>query len=159
MTELVDLAALLDPGSVRARVPAADWEEAVDQVGALLVDAGAALPDYVEAMKAGFRELGPYAVIAPGIALPHARPEQGAVRPGVAVITLAEPVTFDHPRHDPVDVVIAFSATDKQTHLAALKQLAELLSDAELVARLREADTDAALLAAVIRNRTESSEP
>ncbi len=41
-------------------------------------------------------------VIAPGIALPHARPEDGVIDSTVAVVRLAEPVNFGNEDNDPV---------------------------------------------------------
>lgn len=143
---VLDLAEELDSPNVRANVAVAGWEDAVDRVGALLVDAGSAEPRYVEAMKDGFREYGPYAVLAPGIAMPHARPEQGVVRPGVALITLREAVEFGSPENDPVDLVVAFAAVDKRAHVTALQQLAILLSNASAVEDIRAADSDAELV-------------
>jgi ascorbate PTS system EIIA or EIIAB component len=122
MTET--LTAYLDSRTVRAQVQASDWRAAVEQSGGLLADVGAVEPRYVEAMKATLLEYGPYAVIAPGIALPHARPEHGVNRPALSLVTLADPVEFGHSANDPVDVVIAFGAVDKETHLGALQQLA-----------------------------------
>jgi len=45
--------------------------------GAFLVDTDAVFPSYVDAMVRAVEELGPYMVVAPGIALAHARPEDG----------------------------------------------------------------------------------
>jgi hypothetical protein len=54
-------------------VEAPDWRGAIRVSGQLLVDARIAEPRYVEAMIRIAEELGPYIVIAPHIALPHAR--------------------------------------------------------------------------------------
>ena len=139
----------LGSDTVRAGVDAAGWEQAVERVGALLVEAGSVEPRYVEAMQATIAEHGAYAVIAPGIALPHARPEQGVLRPGLALVTLAEAVEFGHSVNDPVDVVIAFAAVDKAMHVKALQELATLLADADAVERIRAAASDDELLAAL----------
>ena len=143
----MDLADLLTASQVRARVPAADADEAIAAAGELLVATGAASERYVEAMQVALRELGPYMVVAPGVALPHARPEDGAHGPGVALVTLADPVTFGHEHNDPVDVVVAFSATGKDAHLRVLQQLATLLGDEDGLDRLRASKDQEALLA------------
>jgi ascorbate PTS system EIIA or EIIAB component len=149
MSRPLTLADDLDERTVRANVGASDWKEAVERAGALLVAVGAAEPRYVDAMQAMFEEHGAYAVIAPGIALPHARPEQGVVRPGLALVTLTSPVEFGHATNDPVDVVIAFAAVDKSMHVQALQQLAGLLGDEPTVERIRAATTDGELLEAI----------
>ena len=42
-----------------------------------MVDAGFTEPTYTEAMIDVVRDMGPYIVLAPGLAMPHARPEMG----------------------------------------------------------------------------------
>lgn len=143
------LAAMLSPATVRARVSVGSWQAAVEQAATLLVDAGAIEPRYGEAMARVLREMGPYAVIAPSIVLLHARPEDGVLRPCLAILSLVDPVVFGHSTNDPVDLVVAFGATDKHAHLDALQQLARLLSDPAALAAIRGARTDGELLSAL----------
>jgi mannitol/fructose-specific phosphotransferase system IIA component (Ntr-type) len=143
------LDAMLTAETVRARVRVGSWQEAVHEATRLLVDAAAIEPRYGEAMAGVLRDMGPYAVIAPGIVLLHARPEDGVRRPCLAVLSLMEPVAFGHSVNDPVDLVVAFGAVDKEAHLDALQQLAELLSDPAALAVIRGADTDGVLLNAL----------
>ncbi|MEM1618714.1 MAG: PTS sugar transporter subunit IIA [Desulfurococcaceae archaeon] len=107
-----------------------DWKEAVRLAGELLVKNSRAKESYIEAMIRVTEELGPYAVIAPGIAIPHARPEDGALRPGFSIVVLRKPVNFGS-HNDPVYIVIGFTAVDKTSHLRALQILATLISDEE----------------------------
>lgn len=143
------LAAMLTPATVRARVAVGSWESAVERAATLLVEADAIEPRYGEAMARVLREMGPYAVIAPGIVLLHARPEDGVRRPCLAIMTLTDPVAFGHSANDPVDLVVAFGATDKHAHLSALQQLAGLLGDSAALAAIRNSQTDAELLSAL----------
>ncbi|WP_158370099.1 PTS sugar transporter subunit IIA [Cellulosimicrobium cellulans] len=127
----------------RARhVPAAaDWAAAVRLAGDLLVDLGVAGPEYGEACVASVRERGPYIVLAPGLALAHARPEEGATGTGVVLVRLGEPVVFGHPANDPVDLVLAFATPDAEAHLDVLRALATALG-AGLATDLRAARAD-----------------
>jgi mannitol/fructose-specific phosphotransferase system IIA component (Ntr-type) len=144
----MQLQALLTEQTVRARVTVACWEEAVRAVGQLLVAAGAVEPRYVGAMMRVLRDMGPYAVIAPGVVLLHARPEDGVMQPCFGLITLSTPVPFGHRENDPVDLVIALGAVDKQAHVEALRELALLLSDSAALQRIRSAVDDCSLLLA-----------
>lgn len=144
-----DLRGLVSADTVRARVRVDRWEDAVDQAGALLVDAHICEPRYVTAMRQAIQEYGPYVVVAPGVAMPHARPEQGALRPGVAVVTLLQPVEFGSASNDPVDLIIPFAAVDKRAHIHTLQQVARLLMDDEHRTRLRTAANDQELCAAL----------
>jgi len=84
------------------------------------------------------KQLGPYSVIAPGIALPHSRPEDGVVCNCMALIKLKEPVNFGS-HNDPVYIVIAFGANEKESHITALKELAESLQENEFIEDLKKA--------------------
>lgn len=133
------LADMLTLDSIALQVHAADWQDAVRQAGGLLVATGAAEPRYVEAMVAMVKEIGPYIVIAPGVALPHARPEEGVRRPCMSLLTLASPVNFGNAYNDPVTVVIAFGTPDGEGHIGALAEVARLLENAPLVEQIRSA--------------------
>ncbi len=122
--------------AARVGVRCSDWREAVRQAGALLAEAGLAAPEYAEAMVRVLEEFGPYAVVAPGVCLAHARPEQGALGVGAVALKLAEPVPFGHPDHDPVWLVVGLAARHGDAHLALLRGLAAVLSDPDRVARL-----------------------
>lgn len=137
---------LLTAETVALDVEAQTWEEAIRAGGALLVNAGLAEPRYVEAMVRTAREFGPYIVLGPGFALPHARPEDGVLRLGMSMIRLRQPVPFGHPENDPVSLVVCLGAIDHETHLKALMQLSELLGNRDAVAALQSAPDVATVL-------------
>lgn len=120
-----------------------DAEHAIRLAGRLLVRGGLATDTYVEAMVMAYRELGPYIVLAPQIAMPHARPEHGARRGGIAVLRLASPVPFGHPENDPVRVVIPLVGVDATAHIAVLRELSTVLLDPAAVSTLLESDDPA----------------
>jgi mannitol/fructose-specific phosphotransferase system IIA component (Ntr-type) len=128
--------------TVRCKVMVQSWEEATTCVGKLLLDARKILPGYINAMKQVLKELGPYVVIAPGIALLHARPEEGVIEPCMGLITLSHPVPFGHSQNDPVDIVIALAAINKDAHIASLQHLAEMLAKPEVLEAIRSAQND-----------------
>jgi mannitol/fructose-specific phosphotransferase system IIA component (Ntr-type) len=103
------------------------------------VDSGGAEERYIEAMIAMVEEIGPYIVIAPGVALPHARPEDGVKRPCLSLLTLDPAIEFGNEHNDPVSLVIAFGAPENEKHLDALRDVARLLEDSERLERLRSA--------------------
>lgn len=108
-------------------------DEAVRESGRLLCSQGFAEERYIDAMIQNVKENGTYIVIAPGIAMPHARPECGANKIGISLMTLKEPVVFGHKVNDPVKIVIGLCAVDHQTHLTALSELVEILNDKEKI--------------------------
>lgn len=129
-------------------VHAVDWRDAVRAACAPLVGAGALEPRYADRCIAIAEEHGPYMVLAPGIALAHARPDDGALRLCLSAAVLAAPVEFGHDQNDPVDVVLAFGSPDDAAHLTLLQSLAEQLL-AGLADQLRLAPDRAAALRAL----------
>lgn len=120
---------------------AGDWRAAVREACAPLVDAGAVTDGYPDRCVAMVEDHGPYIVLAPGIALAHARPTDGVHAAGLAAVTLAEPVEFGHEANDPVDLLFAFGSPDADQHVGMLSALARQLIDG-LADRLRAAADD-----------------
>lgn len=133
------LADLLTERTVRVGVEAKDWQEVVDIAGRLLLEDGSIEPSYIDAMREVIQSLGPYVVIAPGVALLHGRPQHGVKRICMSLVVLKTPVKFGHPENDPVTLAFALGGVDERSHLDALAQLATLLSDEEAASRLRSA--------------------
>jgi PTS system ascorbate-specific IIA component len=123
------LTQLLPVDAIRIGETATDWRAAVRLAGDALVASGATPPAYTDEMVATVEQLGPYIVIAPGIALAHARPSPAVRRAAISLVTLLEPVAFGHRENDPVRLVIGLAAIDEEGHITALSTLAELLSD------------------------------
>jgi PTS system ascorbate-specific IIA component len=123
------LTQLLPVDAIRLGETAADWRAAVRLAGDALVASGATSPAYTDEMVATVEQLGPYIVIAPGIALAHSRPSAAVRRAGISLVTLVEPVEFGHRQNDPVGLVIGLAAVDEEGHMTALSTLAEFLAD------------------------------
>jgi len=130
----------IDVNAISVNVKVKNWEEAVKIAGEILYNLGKVSHEYIEGMIKTTKRLGPYAVIAPGIALPHARPENGALELGISIVVLRSPIDFDSP-NDPVKVIIAFSAPTKSEHLELLKEIGRLLSTTTLQKKLKHAKT------------------
>ena len=82
---------------------------------------------------------GPYIVIAPGLALAHARPGPEVRQDGLSVVTLAEPVEFGHAHNDPVSVVIGLAGVAADAHLSAVADLANAFNDSAAIQALARA--------------------
>lgn len=135
------LSDLLDESLVLLDVEASDWEDAIRKAAQPLVDNKKVAPSYVDDIIKGVNELGPYIVITEHVALPHARPESGALESAVGIVTLKEPVEFGSADNDPVKYLFPLSAKDNDSHLGALQSLVELLSDPDFFAQLDSAST------------------
>ena len=133
------LADYLNTGMIKLQVEAEDWQDAVRQGGELLVAAEKCEERYVDAMVDAVKTMGPYMVLAPGLALAHARPEDGVLELGMSVITLKTPVEFGSEMNDPVSLIISFGGVDKKSHVGMLQALAKFLMVEKNQEFLREA--------------------
>jgi len=116
-----------------------DWRAAVREAGRALTRSGATRSEYAERMIGVIEEFGAYVVIAPGLALAHARPGPDVRREGLAVVTLAEAVPFGHPHNDPVRVVIGLAVSNAEEHVASVAKLANAFNDSGIVGRIARA--------------------
>jgi PTS system ascorbate-specific IIA component len=133
------LARYLGEDVIAIGVEAETRAAAITAAGQLLVRAGCCEPRYVDGMVAMVESLGPYVVVAPGIALPHARPQDGARAEGLAFVRLSKPVAFGNREFDPVDLLFAFAARDADLHLAVMAELADFLRHPGNASALRAA--------------------
>ena len=120
----------------------------------MLEKTGAVEHRYVDAMVNSVKTIGPYIVIAPGIAMPHARPESGSNKVGMSLITLKNPVNFGNKENDPVKIVVCLCAIDHVTHLKALSELVEMLGDDENV-KIISSSTDVNEVLGMIRRSSD----
>ncbi|MFK4996736.1 PTS sugar transporter subunit IIA [Bacillus sp. N9] len=131
---------MIADGAVQLGVTVENWEEAIRVGGSLLKQNRFITQEYVDAMVATCNELGPYIVIAPRLAMPHAAPENGVIKPGVSLITLSQPIEFGNKDHDPVSLVFCIAATkDHDQLVSALTQITSIASDSSIMDKLIEA--------------------
>lgn len=116
------LLSMLDRQSVQLVDKVDNWQSAIRLAAQPLVSKGFATEGYVEAMIASVIEFGPYIVIDEGLALPHARPEEGGIKPGLALLVVKEGVQL---MGNNIFVFAALAAADNDSHIGALSELAE----------------------------------
>ncbi|QZN95745.1 PTS ascorbate transporter subunit IIA [Symbiopectobacterium purcellii] len=134
---------LLENRSIRLQAEAATWQEAVKIGVDLLVAADVVEPRYYQAILDGVERFGTYFVIAPGLAMPHGRPEEGVKKTGFALVTLKTPLPFNHEDNDPVDLLITLAAEDATAHQeVGIMQIVNLFEDEANFDRLRACRTE-----------------
>lgn len=128
--------------SICLNAEAETWQEAVKIGVDMLVTADVVEPRYYQAILDGVERFGPYFVIAPGLAMPHGRPEEGVLKTGFALVTLKKPLVFNHEDNDPVDILITLAAIDANAHLeVGIMQVVNLFEDEANFDRLRDCTT------------------
>ncbi|HFI0150085.1 TPA: transcription antiterminator [Streptococcus suis] len=112
------------------------WREAIDLAAQPLVNSGAVETSYIDAMVGKVEEFGPFIDLGKGIAIPHARPEDGVHQVGMSMLVLDKPVyLLDDPSHE-IRLFICIAAVDNQTHLRALSHLTKILREEEHIQQL-----------------------
>ena len=127
---------LLPRERIKLDVRVDTWQDAIREAGKLLLSSHSITPEYIDAMICTAEELGPYIVIAKGIAMPHASPESGAIKTALSLVRLSTPIEFGNPDNDPVQLVFGLVATDGKIHINAMRTLAELIMNKEKIAQL-----------------------
>lgn len=122
------LSQLLPAGHIQLDVECSDWKDAIAKSAAPLVDAGYVEERYIDAMIHKVEEYGTYIVLTPHFAIPHEAPDKGALKVGMNLIRLKEPVTFGADELDPIEFVCTLSAVDHKTHLKAFFNLLSMLT-------------------------------
>lgn len=131
---------------IKLNIEAENWEDAIRKAAQPLIDEKKVKKAYVDDMIAAVKETGPYFVLTKHVALPHARPEAGALESAIGIATLKTPIDFGSEENDPIKYLFCLSAKDGSEHLKALMELAELFEDKEFLALLDNAKDEEEVL-------------
>lgn len=119
---------LIENNSILLKAKAANWEDAVKLGTDMLVASRAIEPSYHDAIIRCVKSIGPYIIIAPNLAMPHARPEDGVNHTAFALVTLQNPVYFDG-EDEPVDVLVTLAGSTSDQHMEGLMEVTQILDD------------------------------
>ncbi len=97
------------------------YEEAIKYTCDKLEEAGAITPSYYQAILGKIEEFGAYFCLEKDMAMPHARPEDGALQTDLCILKLNQPVDF---LGKSVSVLFTISAKDNDSHLGLLQKIA-----------------------------------
>ena len=132
------LESLLENNSIALSQKAETWEEAVEKCMLPLINSNAVERRYLEAIIKKTNELGPFYILAPGLAMPHERPEKGVNKDSFSFVTLKESVKF--PDGQEVDILIGLAATSTDIHNGeAIPQIVSIFDDEDAFEKIREA--------------------
>lgn len=143
------LKTLLTPDVVQVIPQVKGWREAIKIACQPLIDKGCIEPRYVDAIYKSHEQIGPYYVLGPGIAMPHARPEEGVNQLSLALTIIEKGVEFGADENDPVKLLIVLAATDNDSHINAIVKLAELFDNQDDIDTLLQAKSKAEVLAVI----------
>lgn len=86
---------------------------------------------YVNAVIETFEKSAHHTVIMKSVALPHAAPEKGVLKPGISITVLKEPIDFSLTEYDPIKYIFCLSAIDYNSHVSAMAELVTFLEKKE----------------------------
>jgi PTS system ascorbate-specific IIA component len=132
------LSSYFGSGSIVTQDTSPSFADAVSQSVLLLVESGKAQLSYVDEVLDSLKTLGPYFVIAPGLALAHAKPSNSVLAPGMALLKLAEPV-MSGSANDPVSLIFSMCSPNASEHLEMLGDFGQLMSTDEVMNNLLNA--------------------
>lgn len=140
--------AFIENDSIRLGLSASSWQEAVRLSVEPLIESGAVKAEYYDAIIESTEEYGPYYILMPGMAMPHARPEAGVQKDAFSLVTLKEPVTFSDGKQ--AQVLLTLAATSSAIHSSvAIPQIIALFELENAIERLVACQSKEEVLAMV----------
>lgn len=113
-----------------------NWEEAITLAAQPLLTDGAITQTYVDAMIQSVKDHGPYIVIAPNIAMPHAQGGNGVNENAVAFMKVNQTVHFSDSEEHDARLFFVLAGVDSHSHLGLIESFVETVSDDEFVTKL-----------------------
>lgn len=130
---------LMENNSIGINLKAKDWKEAIKLTTDFLIKSKAIEEEYYDSIIKSTMEHGAYYIIAPGVAMPHSRPECGVNKDSFSLVTLSEPVSFGEEYGD-VSVLITLAATSIENHNdIALMQISDIFDDEKKIEKIKSA--------------------
>ena len=139
----------LSENRIEVDYEAKDWKDAVNHAGELLYKDGAVEERYIQAMIQKIEAYGPYIVICPGTALPHADAEEGVIYEAASLMRLKKPVDFHHEMNDPVKYVIGMSVKSAESVNQAIYDLMMIFGNERIRQILDKAVDKASIMEAL----------
>ena len=114
----------------------ATWQEAVRLACVPLEQQQLISTAYAQAIIDTTEREGPWYILSPTLALPHARPQEGVLsqQTHLSLLSLKNPVMF--PDYSDVRLVIVLAAADSHQHLETIQRLVCWLDEADRLNRL-----------------------
>ncbi|WP_047047166.1 PTS sugar transporter subunit IIA [Vibrio mexicanus] len=115
-----------------------------------LLEQGKIEPSYLEAIKAKHAEIGAYYVLAPKIAMPHARPEDGVNEAALQITVFKNGVDLESEDNGDVYFSVTLAAMDSDSHIQTIVALSELFQnedDIDAIVAAENTDEIAKILA------------
>ena len=143
---MATLSQILTPGRTLCRASSVSKKRLFETIAEVICEEQPDLPQHEVLDQLIARERLGSTGLGGGIAIPHCRAEH-CEQPLGALLSLAEPIDYEAPDDQPVDLLFALLVPEEaeQAHLDLLAEVARLFSEPDFCQRLRDASDDRAL--------------
>ncbi|MGF1755940.1 PTS sugar transporter subunit IIA [Vibrio makurazakiensis] len=121
-------------------------DSALELTCSALLAKGKVEASYLEAIKAKHREIGAYYVLAPKIAMPHARPEDGVNEAALQVTVFKDGVDLESEDNGDVYFSVTLAAMDSDSHINTIMALSELFQNEDDIDAIIAAENESAII-------------
>jgi len=139
VSDKLNLCDLIKSENIVLKKSVSTWEDAIIASAEPLLKNNDITSKYVKRMISQYSPDDPYIIIAPGLAIPHASPEDGVKNVGMSLLRLEEPVAFS--KTVSVSIVVVIATLDREKHLRALLQLLKLSESSANLQSIIQANT------------------
>lgn len=113
-----------------------DWRHAIELACLPLEQQGKVTTGYAGAIIQATEENGPWYILSPEFALPHARPEEGVLsqQSCLSLLCCSERIAF--PEHPDVRFIVVLAAANSRQHILIIQQLVNWLDERDRLYQL-----------------------
>lgn len=129
---------VIEKGFIQTMDKVDTWKDAIQIAAAPLVKKKYIKESYIDAMIQTVLDLGSYIVIAPYVAMPHARSDGRVLKNAISILKLKEPIYFDEQEDSKALFIMPLACVDNNHHLTMLSCIADILGDVEKMNQILE---------------------
>ena len=139
---------LRDNRSVQLDCEAQDWQSAIKVTFLPLIQAKKITEDYIAAVIASTIKHGPYYIIGPNLAMPHADLSEAVNATAFSLAVFKAPVVFNE--GNSARVLVGFASPNKNEHLAfAIPQIIAVFENPAITEKMMVANSVAEIMAII----------
>mgnify|MGYP003744422621 CR=1 FL=1 len=119
--------------NVKTNVLVETWQDAAIYTGNILLELKKVNERFIKSMIEVVEKYGPYMILVPKVCFFHGEPGPNVKEPCLSLAVLKEPVYFKEYTNQQINCAFAFGATDKDSHMNMIMELAKILQDEEFI--------------------------
>ena len=120
-----------------------NWRSAVQLASRPLELHGKITAAYAQAIISATEQNGPWYILSPEFALPHARPQDGVLSRDSVLSLLCCSEGVDFPDHPGIRLIVILAAADSELHIQTIQRLVCWLDEGDRLAQFTAVQTQA----------------